>query len=252
MSEDVLKPCPFCGGKAEWHCFPLDYPNSQVRAYVQCNGCDAEISRDGRTCDSKKLVDSAKEAWNKVSGQGEINADLRAKLAAAQDWVNKQADMIDELEKQRDEAREGWQGSILNVEDLKDKLAAAEEEIDHLEIVVDSMVEVSRHMEVLKERDEYKAHNTLLVGALRKIKEAKSGTAVMAHIAFDALDTTPSETYEWVQGLVEALENIAAIQIDSKYDKANRPVLHDIVVQSRDALLRYRSVGNGERKATGE
>lgn len=60
-----LKPCPFCSGKADWHCFQLDYPTENVRAYVQCNACDAEIHRDGRFADAKKLLREAITAWNR-------------------------------------------------------------------------------------------------------------------------------------------------------------------------------------------
>ena len=63
MSE--LKPCPFCGRKAEWSCFPLDYPASQVRAYVQCSACDAEIDLSGRVSDAKKLLQEVITAWNR-------------------------------------------------------------------------------------------------------------------------------------------------------------------------------------------
>ena len=60
-----LKPCPFCNSEADWHCFPLDYPTANVRAYVQCNACDAEIDRDGRLADAKKLLREAITAWNR-------------------------------------------------------------------------------------------------------------------------------------------------------------------------------------------
>lgn len=67
---DKLLNCPFCGGKAEWHCFPLDYPNTQVRAYVKCSSCETEISRDGRVSESKQLLKSAIEAWNRRDNLG--------------------------------------------------------------------------------------------------------------------------------------------------------------------------------------
>lgn len=55
---DKLKPCPFCGGKAEFYATCMDY------AYVKCRECGArtgniELSYEYAT------KDVAIEAWNR-------------------------------------------------------------------------------------------------------------------------------------------------------------------------------------------
>lgn len=59
MSEVKLKPCPFCGGKANKRiAFPLDADGLEVNMYiVGCNNCDVEF-----TClwDEEIVVN----AWN--------------------------------------------------------------------------------------------------------------------------------------------------------------------------------------------
>lgn len=60
-----LKPCPFCGNsEIVSSCCALDYPTTNVRAYVNCE-CGATIQCDGRVADSKKLLADAMKAWNR-------------------------------------------------------------------------------------------------------------------------------------------------------------------------------------------
>lgn len=187
--------------------------------------------------------------------------ELETKLAVAQDWVNKQADMIDGLEKQRDEAREGWQGSILKVEDLKYKLAVAEQANEAILNAAENSNEqlvkaIANHWRksnnrlrenVLKERDEYKAHNALLVGNLRQIiriigyldDNVTDTEAEIMRIASRDIDTIPSESYERVQGLVEALEAIFEIGTSLASYPLNERI-RDIVSESKQALNKYR------------
>lgn len=131
------------------------------------------------------------------------------------------------------------------------KATTAEEEIDHLEIVADSKVDVSRHMEVLKERDEYKAHTALLVGALENARnyihvnrpeaigtreELREQTAIFECVN-KALSATPSEAYKRVQGLVTALEEIMArCEIPKSKDDAH----YENYYEAQAALQRYK------------
>lgn len=61
-----LRDCPFCGGKAETGCFPLDYPSHNARAYVACKNenCEATVDKTGRVVDARKLLASAVDTWN--------------------------------------------------------------------------------------------------------------------------------------------------------------------------------------------
>ena len=63
MSE--LKNCPFCGGEAQWAAFPLDYPTSNSRQYVNCKKCDAEINEDSRVNNAKESLSNVIAAWNR-------------------------------------------------------------------------------------------------------------------------------------------------------------------------------------------
>lgn len=69
-----LRECPFCGGEAKWGCFPLDYPNTQVRAYVYCDNCDAQIKTDGRVKESKQLLDQSITKWNRRADDLDIRS----------------------------------------------------------------------------------------------------------------------------------------------------------------------------------
>ena len=52
MTEPKLKPCPFCGGEAE---YDEDFFG---RAYIQCSNCEAHLQ-------DKKAYQDCIEAWNK-------------------------------------------------------------------------------------------------------------------------------------------------------------------------------------------
>ncbi len=51
MTEPKLKPCPFCGGEAE---YDEDFFG---RAYIQCSNCEAHLQ-------DKKAYQDCIEAWN--------------------------------------------------------------------------------------------------------------------------------------------------------------------------------------------
>lgn len=98
--------------------------------------------------------------------------------------------------------------------------------------------EQDKWAESVVENQQLQAHNALLVGALRKIKEAKSGTAVMAHIAFNALESTPAEAYERIRGLVEALEEVRKQCLDDHLCKFYG--WFHVQEKADNALQRYR------------
>jgi len=52
MNSQVLKPCPFCGGKSDTHCTAGDYPDW----FVECEGCGATVDVTGP---------QAVEFWNR-------------------------------------------------------------------------------------------------------------------------------------------------------------------------------------------
>ena len=65
--EEKLKPCPFCGGKAEYHCEEHDWSDcgylstaKYYDAYVECENCGARTE----IFDTKE---EAISAWNKRS-----------------------------------------------------------------------------------------------------------------------------------------------------------------------------------------
>lgn len=66
---DKLKKCPFCGtNDIVKSCVPLDYPNQNVKAYINCNNCAAEISQSGNVKDSKSLLSNVVKMWNTRNG----------------------------------------------------------------------------------------------------------------------------------------------------------------------------------------
>lgn len=66
---DNLKQCPFCeSNDLTKGCCPIDYPTCSVMAYVQCNSCDAEISKRGNVNESRRLLNDVVEKWNNRKG----------------------------------------------------------------------------------------------------------------------------------------------------------------------------------------
>ena len=55
MTESKLKPCPFCGGEAE---YDEDFFG---RAYIQCSNCEAHLQ------DKKAYQDDVQELINKYN-----------------------------------------------------------------------------------------------------------------------------------------------------------------------------------------
>ena len=61
---EKLKPCPFCGGFAEVHCWhrPQCMAKDEIRAEVQCNYCFATVG-------TYYTKEEAIEAWNRRTEQ---------------------------------------------------------------------------------------------------------------------------------------------------------------------------------------
>ncbi len=64
MNEE-LKPCPFCGGKAQKNSYPLDYPNWNTGARVYCLSCGAEIEVLGNINTVKEDQEKVVKLWNR-------------------------------------------------------------------------------------------------------------------------------------------------------------------------------------------
>lgn len=60
IKEVELKPCPFCGGKAELHSWhkPECMAKDEIRAEVWCNDCPATVG-------TYLTKEEAVEAWNR-------------------------------------------------------------------------------------------------------------------------------------------------------------------------------------------
>ena len=69
-NEIQLKPCPFCGGKAE-----IKYVQSgwsyENTAYVRCTKCGASSQHLNITYREKELADKVIDLWNCRYGDGE-------------------------------------------------------------------------------------------------------------------------------------------------------------------------------------
>ena len=60
MSAAILKPCPFCGGKAELALYPFD-----LAAAIRCRGkCGIAIWKKGATAGRRVKI-----AWNQRAAQ---------------------------------------------------------------------------------------------------------------------------------------------------------------------------------------
>lgn len=57
MTNEELKPCPFCGGIASWCTVGTD---DGLVAVVGCDECPASID-----CDGEYALESAVDLWNK-------------------------------------------------------------------------------------------------------------------------------------------------------------------------------------------
>ncbi len=77
-----LKPCPFCGGEAEFHTDPG--PTGECYGWVGCNQCDAMSTHcDIRSMQPEELHPI--DAWN-----ARVDADRIEALQAALEWYAEQ------------------------------------------------------------------------------------------------------------------------------------------------------------------
>lgn len=71
VEEIKLKPCPFCGGEAEWYRTKRDkrkvFGIYHMIATIKCKRCTAEVSQAGY--DADKAFENAAKMWNKRVGQ---------------------------------------------------------------------------------------------------------------------------------------------------------------------------------------
>lgn len=71
MSEIKLKPCPFCGGKAELYSVKMDKKKIlgkyHMIATIKCKSCTAQISQAGQ--DGDKAFKNAADLWNSREGE---------------------------------------------------------------------------------------------------------------------------------------------------------------------------------------
>jgi Lar family restriction alleviation protein len=74
-----LKPCPFCGGEAEFHSLLPRYDD----AFVRCPNCEIDGPRFGGNDDREGSNAQAIAAWNTRAALREIK-ELEAKLAESE------------------------------------------------------------------------------------------------------------------------------------------------------------------------
>lgn len=71
MREIKLKPCPFCGGEAEWYRTKRDkrkvFGIYHMIATIKCKSCTAEVHQAGY--DADKAFENAANIWNRRVGQ---------------------------------------------------------------------------------------------------------------------------------------------------------------------------------------
>ena len=81
MDNETLKPCPFCGGNAEYH--SDNGPTGEVYGWVGCNQCDAMSVH----CDIRSMQPEDThpiDAWNtRAPVEAEREAAAKAALEAA-------------------------------------------------------------------------------------------------------------------------------------------------------------------------
>jgi len=64
-SDVALKPCPFCGGKADAHTWEDFEHDDEVLAGAYCLSCDARVTREvGNTESSAIVLENCILAWN--------------------------------------------------------------------------------------------------------------------------------------------------------------------------------------------
>ncbi len=72
---DELKPCPFCGGKAEYKRTAIKTNGAWCDAVnVRCTVCDARTGRvlyDAKKHPNGEEYEAVKDAWNRRVGEGE-------------------------------------------------------------------------------------------------------------------------------------------------------------------------------------
>jgi len=62
MTDNELKPCPFCGGKPQ---FDECYDNASKRYSITCFNCGIEMRRWESTEDKSKII----AAWNRRANE---------------------------------------------------------------------------------------------------------------------------------------------------------------------------------------
>lgn len=71
MNEIKLKPCPFCGGKAELYSVKRDKKKIlgiyHMIATIKCKSCTAQINQAGQ--DGDKAFKNAADLWNSREGE---------------------------------------------------------------------------------------------------------------------------------------------------------------------------------------
>lgn len=65
IEHEELKPCPFCGGKAEIHYISIGIIRKRTGCYVKCELCRAS---SGAEFDENKVA----EKWNRRTDDGKL------------------------------------------------------------------------------------------------------------------------------------------------------------------------------------
>jgi Lar family restriction alleviation protein len=62
--SDILKPCPFCGGKAELHLFQMHAEDEPYAASISCPECGVNGAEEWMV-DGKDFKQRAIKKWNR-------------------------------------------------------------------------------------------------------------------------------------------------------------------------------------------
>ncbi|MBU2704192.1 protein of unknown function (DUF885 family) [Sporomusaceae bacterium BoRhaA] len=178
----------------------------------------------------------------KAKGQADENADLRAKLESLQQVIDSQKEtnlvLVNKLEAQNKQFKSLEANSIKTIRKLQDELKRGER--DDARQQVERLQQVIANLALTNENDRegLQAQVALLRGALEKyndlmrmsemaaqyggkledkLKFASRRDAIAAEMV-KALDTTPVEAAERVQGLVDALEKAISSFIETDTD----------------------------------